>query len=279
MEKLELNKPRKSVEISNTINLVQRKAFNCLMMQSILIPKPKGQKYHTISIKELCHLTGYKQKDFFYLDKQLEEMQTTLIHWSDSNGNKQGRVQFLGHVFYDLESGILEYSFSDKLVEMVKANKLYNQLDMGSMRELQSKHALALYEFCAGYKETETFNAGTGWRLLSDMKVMLCGDEQAYAQFKAFNRDVLKPAIKEVNENTDITIEMETRKKGRAIHALRFFVKANDNYEDKLLNKPTAVRPPKFGAKATEEPERVPKDGGWKSNEALWDFIGDEFKI
>lgn len=237
MEKLEVAKPRKSVEVVNSISLVQRKAFNCLIMKSMLTPRPKGQKYHSISIHDLCHLTGYRQKDFLYLDAQLREMQTTLIEWADNS--KKGRVGFLGHVEYDTETGMLEYSFHDKMLDLIKEKKLFNKLDMGSMRELGSRHSIALYEFCSGYRETATFKEGTGWRTLDDMKLLLCGEiYKAHNQFKIFNRDVLKPAIKEVNEETDIEIEMETKKRGRSIYAIRFFVKGNELHEDILLEKP-----------------------------------------
>lgn len=271
MEKLELSKPRRAVEISNTISLVQRKAFNCLMMQAILVPKPKGQKYHRISIKELCHLTGYRQKDFFYLDKQLEEMQTTLVRWSGSNARDWGRVQFLGHVYYEEKTGMLEYSFSEKLIELVRQNRLYNRLDMGSMRELNSKHSLALYELCTGYRETDAYSKGTGWRLLPDIKHYLCGDRKAYPQFKIFNREVLKPAIKEVNESTDITVEMLTRRQGRSIHALRFLVKSNENYEGLLLQKPGLHCPPRFGQEIDEKQKASEKM--WSSPDEMLDYF------
>ncbi len=269
MEKLELKKPRAAVEIANTISLVQRKAFNCMMIQSVLIPKPKGQKYHRISIKELCHLTGYRQKDFIYLDQQLEEMQTTLIRWS--SGKSWGRVQFLGHVFYEEGTGMLEFSFSEKLIDLVKVNKLYNQLDIGSMREIQSKHALALYEMCSGFRATPTFSAGTGWRLLSDMKQLLCGGEDVYPQFKDFNKWVLKPAIKEINEVTDINIIMETQKQGRSIQSLRFFVTSSEEYKDILLEKPSIPSTTKFGEGIDRKQQESAEE--WSSPEEMLDFF------
>lgn len=105
------------------------------------------------------------------------------------------------------------------------------------------------------------------------MKMMLCGDRDSYPQFKDFNKWVLKPAMKEVNENTDLTIIMETSKKGRSIHALRFFVKPNDNYEDKLLVKPTAVKPPKFGEEAEVESLIEENTGDFKDNGEMADFF------
>ena len=249
---LEINKPRCTIEIANTVTLVQRKAFNCLMLQRLLIPKKKGEKYNTISIKELCHLTGYRQKDFLYLDRQLEEMQTTLIQWSNESKSK-GRVQFLGHVEYNLETGILEYSFSEKLVDLVKANKLYNCLDFGAMREIQSKHALALYELCAGYREKETYTDGSPWFHLDDLKVLLCGTDQIYPLFKDFNKRVLKQAIKEINSVTDINIVMGTRKLGRKVNAVKFHVWNKEDYDRRLLEKPRSAVSRQH--QAEEEPE------------------------
>lgn len=272
MEKLELPKPRGTVEISNNINLVQRKAFNCLMLQTILTPKPKGQKYHSITIKELCHLTGYKQNDWLYLDKQLEEMQKTLLQWREDS--KRGRVQFLGHVEYYPKTGILEYSFSERLIDLVKENKIFHRLDFSSMRELTSKHALALYENCAGFRETKTYQNGTGWRALSAWKLLLCGEEEAYPEFKIFHRDVLKPAIKEVNEHTDIHIKMKTKKLGRKVEFLHFDVKTKDDYEAELLTRPSS---PTMGAKTKTKTVEVEPQSDFNSTEEMLDFWKNGF--
>lgn len=43
-----------------------------------------------------------------------------------------------------------------------------------------------------------------------------------YEQFKDLNKWVIKPAIKELNQRSDLTIKFETIKKGRSVKALSF---------------------------------------------------------
>ena len=49
----------------------------------------------------------------------------------------------------------------------------------------------------------------------------------SYKPFKVLNRNVIQPAIKEVNKLSNIQVEMETRFKGRTVTGLRFLVKPN----------------------------------------------------
>ena len=66
------------------------------------------------------------------------------------------------------------------------------------------------------------FNA-TGERViyLSDFKSAL-GISDKYSHFKDLNKWVIKPAIKELNQRTDLVIKFETIKKGRSVAALSF---------------------------------------------------------
>lgn len=47
-------------------------------------------------------------------------------------------------------------------------------------------------------------------------------DNESYKQFKFFKRDVLDPAVAEINEKTDCHIEYETVKRGRTVTAIKF---------------------------------------------------------
>jgi DNA-directed RNA polymerase specialized sigma24 family protein len=49
----------------------------------------------------------------------------------------------------------------------------------------------------------------------------------SYKPFKALNRNVIQPAMKEVNKLSNIQVEMETRMKGRSVTGLRFIVRPN----------------------------------------------------
>lgn len=72
------------------------------------------------------------------------------------------------------------------------------------------------------------FNS-TGERViyLDDFKSAL-GISDKYPEFKVLNRDVIKPAIEELNHRSDLIIKFDTIKKGRTIVALIFEFKQNN---------------------------------------------------
>lgn len=56
------------------------------------------------------------------------------------------------------------------------------------------------------------------------IKKMLFLDNGSYNQFYEFNRSVLKPSIKEINEISDIKISLNIKKEGRRVVYISFFV-------------------------------------------------------
>lgn len=66
------------------------------------------------------------------------------------------------------------------------------------------------------------FNA-TGERVIyvNDFRSAL-GISDKYPQFRDLNKWVIKPAVDELNQRSDLTINYETIKKGRTVAALSF---------------------------------------------------------
>jgi hypothetical protein len=58
---------------------------------------------------------------------------------------------------------------------------------------------------------------------------MLFLDNGSYNQFYEFNRSVLKPSIKEINEISDIKISLNIKKEGRRVVYISFFVEKKEN--------------------------------------------------
>ena len=61
------------------------------------------------------------------------------------------------------------------------------------------------------------------------IKKMLFLDNGSYNQFYEFNRSVLKPSIKEINEISDIKISLNIKKEGRRVVYISFFVEKKEN--------------------------------------------------
>jgi hypothetical protein len=58
-------------------------------------------------------------------------------------------------------------------------------------------------------------------------KLMSVDQMTSYKQFKLLNRAVIQPAMKEVNELSNIQLELETKRRGRSVTGLRFLIRPN----------------------------------------------------
>jgi len=87
---------------------------------------------------------------------------------------------------------------------------------------MKSAHALILYENCHRY-------LGSGQTAVWELEVFrkLMALENRYQEFKFLKRDVILPAMKEVNAVSNIQIELRTMRTGRSVSAVQFTVTPN----------------------------------------------------
>jgi plasmid replication initiation protein len=235
---MDLKKPVSTIEISNDLSLVQRMAY-AVILKHYYTAKPNDAGLRSINVKELCEAMGYEKKDFFYLDEQLETLQTTTIKWLGDKAGEFVRVSFFSYTA--MRDGVLYYRYDPFLERHIQNKKsIYNLLDTGAMRMLKKKHAIALYELCAGYRpNTKTgFHYGTPPYGVDELKEMLTGERGKYEDFKEFSRFIIKPAIKEINDKTDIRIEAEYKRTARSVSSIKFHVSNNVSYDAREITRP-----------------------------------------
>ena len=64
------------------------------------------------------------------------------------------------------------------------------------------------------------------WKVpVDELREILGATTKAYKEFKDFNRLIIKRAVEEINEITDIFVEVEYIKKGRPVEAVKFKIK------------------------------------------------------
>ena len=113
--------------------------------------------------------------------------------------------------------GAVTLTWSDDVLKYITQLKSrFTSYKLRNIANLQSSHSIRLYELLM------KFNA-TGERViyLEDFKSAL-GISDKYPQFRDLNKWVIKPAIKELNQRSDLVIKFETIKKGRSVAALAF---------------------------------------------------------
>lgn len=223
-----------AIHINGKLTLLQRKIANVLLLNAYeeLLVKEK----HQIAIKTLAEIIGFDSNDHQLIKNALETLAKTIIKWNilDKDGVEEwGVSSMLAHAH--IKYGICNYSYSIALREKLYNPEIYARINLDIQKRFASGYALTLYENCLRYR-----NVGiTGWITLEMWRELLGIEDGQYSLFKDFNKRVLKPAIQEINETSDIVLSTEYKREKRRVTALKFYIQDNPQHCLPLLDPPT----------------------------------------
>ncbi len=212
-----------AIHISGKLTLLQRKLSNVLLLNAY--DALTSAATHTIDARTLAMMVGYNSNDMDTLRASLRALAETVAEWDmlDEQGRQEWGVSSLLS-FARLRGGVCEYAYSPALAQKLHDPKIYALININIQRNFTSGHGLALYENCYRFVRT----GSTGWWPLDVFRKLMGIDGSAYYEsYKQLNAKIIKPAVAEVNKNSDILITPEVRKKGRAVSDIRFLIAEN----------------------------------------------------
>ena len=226
--------------VEGSLTLLSRKLFNVMLHHAqkaqVLgvdapIDTPTSKKYFWIKLSELSRDAAYDSRDTQYLKEILHGMQDIKLlmeterQWTSERlvssitlVNPEGLNKHAGQVW-------LGYAFPPEVHEQVMTPSTYTRLSIVYQSSLKSGQALALYEICRRYATNPSKK--TGIHAVEYWHGALTGtplNPETPPVYKYFKRDVIKPAIAEVNALTDITVELIEHKNGRRVERIQFLV-------------------------------------------------------
>ncbi len=213
-----------AVHITNSINLVQRKLINGLLLNAYYELPNQSISTHRIPVTQLVNLIGYDSKNIPYLRDLLKALTSTVIEWDIMNeaGKREWGVSAL-LASADIIDGVCTYAYSPHLRAKLFNPQFYVLLDIDIVRRFQSGYALALYENCARYRrlgQTPSFP-------IDVVRSLLGAKDPVYDEFKYLNQRVIQPALREVNTVTDLTLTIEVKREARQVSEIRFLIGGN----------------------------------------------------
>jgi len=114
------------------------------------------------------------------------------------------------------------WSVSLRLAGMISE---FTKIKLTAVQQLRSFHSIRLYEVLSQFRSTT-------YRRMSVEDFRIAMDcISTHTEMKALKRYVLKPAIKELNEKSDIQIICTDVKKGRRIVGFEFLIKTNSQQD------------------------------------------------
>lgn len=119
--------------------------------------------------------------------------------------------------------GQVTITFTDEILKYISQLKgHFTSYKIHCVSNLKSVYSMRLYELLIQFKST-------GVRVIRvDEFKNLLGLEDMYSQFKFLKRDVINPAIKELNIKSNLEIELKTLTQGRKVISLIFNFKLCD---------------------------------------------------
>ena len=217
----EVIKASPAIQIQSKISLLQRRAWNVLLANAY--NELPNQEIHRVSLVELAAKLGFDSKNEDYLKEVLRELRLCEVEWNLLNkDNKQvwGVAGLLA--FVEIENGICTYAFAPPLRIKLHNPRVYAKLNLRLQNRFKSQYALVLWEVCFDYFDADRGQGETSFIPLETFRELLGIEKDEYPAFSIFNRAVIKPAIKEINDLTDYQVEVEQKRMGRLVAELKF---------------------------------------------------------
>ena len=222
LEKIdEVIKASPAIQIQSKITHLQRRAWNVLLANAY--NELPDKDIHSVSMIELAAKLGFDSKNQEYLKDVLRSLRSCEVEWNLLNkDNKQvwGVASLLASA--EIENGICTYAFAPHLRLKLHNPRIYTKLNLRLQNRFKSQYAMVLWEVCFDYFDTDRDQGETPFIRLEVFRELMGIGSDDYPVFKELNRNVIKPAIKEINDLTDYHVEVEPKRLGRRIAELKF---------------------------------------------------------
>ena len=217
----EVIKASPAIQIQSKITHLQRRAWNVLLANAY--NELPNKDIHRVSVAELAKKLGFNSRDYDHLKETLEALVDCTVKWNVLGKQKKERwgvASLLASA--EIANGVCTYSFASHLRPKLYNPRLYTKLNLRLQNQFTSRYALILWEVCFDYFDLSRNEGETPFIPLETFRELmgLAGDD--YPLFKELNRNVIKPAIEEINALTNFHIEIENRRFARKIAELKF---------------------------------------------------------
>jgi len=209
-------------------DLIQRARYNLTVNQQKLIayvislikPTDKELMMYEISVADFCELCGI-DKTYFYTEfiEMMQELdkKSFLVETDDKIFNFRWFSEFeylkgQGKVRVLLNSNLKKY--------LIDLHEHYTQYELWNLLALKGKYSLRFYELFQSYFVSKLSKHTEKEVDINELKKVLMAEN--YKTFEPFRRRVLEPAIKEINEYTDLNVIFNAIKSGKTVVAIKF---------------------------------------------------------
>lgn len=217
----EVIKASPAIQIESRITHLQRKAWNILLANAY--NELPTAETHRVNVVDLAKKLGYSSRNWDHLKSTLEALVDCKIKWNILEKDKElewGVTSLLATA--RIKDGVCTYEFSPFLRTRLYNPRIYAKINLSLQNQFRCRYALILWEVCFDYFDIARNQGETPFIQVETFRTLIGLDKDEYPLFSEFNRSVIKPAIKEINDLTPFFVEVEQKRMGRNISELKF---------------------------------------------------------
>lgn len=229
-----VNRPNETIGImpsgKQRITHLVRRLYSALLLFS----QQQGEREeYSAVLSELLAAANSEGSNRTQVKAILREIRAIGVDWNVRDGEREiwknvGLIEEPGLIDGKGTPTIVTW----KLPAVIRARLLdprgfFTKISLQMMTRLRSGASIALYEICCQYASNDHGKGEgglTGRATIAHWMPRLTGSREADYEYKFFKRDVLSTAIKEINEITDLDVELVEHKNGRKVVEVQFRV-------------------------------------------------------
>ena len=143
--------------------------------------------------------------------------------------------RWVSKIGYTENEATVQIVFAPDVVPLItRLEEQFTSYELEQVAPLQSKYAVRLYELLIMWRSV----GKTPILKIEDFRQKIGVGVSEYSVISNLKQRVLEPAIKQINEHTDITVTWEQHKRGRTITGFSFKFKQKKNQEPKKDQEP-----------------------------------------
>lgn len=232
-----LRKPVNTLAIvpkSEKITVTARKIYN-VMLQYAQRQGVEKDRYR-VRFADIASGIDFNSNNTDLIKQYFRQMATTGVEWQSptiGEGSRWSISALIAHAEL-IQNGnelLLEWSYAPNIKHELLDPQRFAKMSLQVLATLNTMASLVLYEICCRYVDNPSgLTARQPWPW---WRPVLTGAPDsatsAYTEYKIFNRDVIKKAVRKINEVTDIEVELIEHRHGRAVQDLQFKVRRKSN--------------------------------------------------